>query len=438
MTKPAPYSKAALNALSDADLRKVAYWQNPPKHLRPWPEMARADQLPPAGDWSIWMLLGGRGSGKTRAGAEWIRAQVKSGFRRIALIAPTYSDAREVMLLGESGLLALGPPNERPSYLPSRRRLEWPNGACGQIFSAEDPDGLRGPQFDCAWADEFCAWAYPEDTLSNLRFALRLGTAPRLVMTTTPRPIPALRSLLKEDRLVISRAKTSDNAANLSPAFLEAINAAYGGTTLGRQELGGELLFDIEGTLWPRALIDQAYCPAVPALSKIIVGVDPCVSTGKSADACGIIVAGRSGIGINSRAFILEDATIEGASPEQWAAAAFACYQRWDADYIVAEINQGGELVRSVFKAVGCTAPVRTVFATRGKSARAEPVAALYEQGRVRHAQQFNKLNDELANLGAVKKAGKRGKSPDRADALVWAVTELLLKDRAKPTLRRL
>lgn len=403
-----------------------------------WRIWRLAHQFPPEGEWLIWLLLGGRGAGKTRAGAEWVRGQVKAGKKRIALVAPTYNDAREVMICGASGLLNIGAEAERPVYLPSRRRLEWPNGSIGQIFSAEDPDGLRGPQFDCAWVDEFCAWAYPEDTLLNLRMGLRLGDRPQLTITTTPKPLASLKILMAEPGVVVTRAATRDNAQNLSPAFIQSIYEIYGGTRLGRQELNGEILEDREGALWTRALIDNALVGVAPEdIHKTVVAIDPPATSGARADACGLIVAARVGFGARARVFILHDGTVQGLKPDKWAALAVDLWGAWDADYLLAEINQGGEMVKSMLDAIGAQAPVRTVYASKSKVARAEPVAALYEQGKVKHVGSFPALEDELCMMGAHdgQKTGMR-KSPDRADALVWAVTDLLLKPRTHPQVR--
>lgn len=400
-----------------------------------WEELRRPDQKPPESDWLIWLLLGGRGAGKTRTGAQWVRQQVLDGKRRIALVAPTYNDAREVMISGESGLLNIGAPAERPEYISSRRRLEWKGlGAVAYVFSAEDPDGLRGPQFDCAWADEFCAWAYPEDTLSNLRLGLRLGDVPRLVITTTPKPSAALKKLMAEPSVEVTRSTTKDNEANLSPAFMNSVYEIYGGTRLGRQELNGEILEDREGALWTRALIDSVLVGAAPKeIQKTVVAIDPPATSGPRADACGLIVAARVGFGAQARVYILHDATVQGLKPDKWAALAVKLWREWDADYLLAEVNQGGEMVKSMLDAIGEQAPVRTVYASKSKVARAEPVAALYEQGKVKHAGHFPKLEDELCMMGAHDGSGK---SPDRADALVWAVTDLLLRPRTHPQVR--
>ena len=405
-------------------------------HLeRLWRLYARPHQVPDHNEWLIWLLLGGRGSGKTRTGAEWVREQVHvHGCSRIALVAPSYNDAREVMLEGESGLLHIGYPSERPSFSPSRRRLDWPNGAQGYIYTTEDPDGLRGPQFDAAWADEFCAWSYPEATLSNLRLALRLGDFPQLVMTTTPKPIPALKALMKTKGLLISQGKTSDNADNLAPSFMSAMEEAYGGTRLGRQELSGEFIEDLDGALWTRAMLEDAFASQPESFSKIILAIDPPVTSGERSDACGLIIAGRVGEGRAAKAYILHDGTLQGRSPEGWARAAIDLARGWDVDYVLAEVNQGGELVTSVLRMFDPDIPIRTVHASRGKTARADPVAALYEQGRVHHCGRFTALEDELAAIGT---SGLK-RSPDRADALVWAVTDLLLKSRAVPRIRQI
>ena len=405
-------------------------------HLKQlWDLYAQPHQIAQFDDWLIWLLLGGRGSGKTRTGAEWIREQVTiHGKSRIALVAPTFNDAREVMLEGESGLLHIGYPTERPTFSISRRRLDWPNGAVGHVFTAEDPDGLRGPQFDAAWADEFCAWAYPETTLSNLRLALRLGDYPQLVITTTPRSIPALKNLMKTKGLLISRGSTADNADNLAPSFLSAMEDAYGGTRLGRQELGGEYIEDLPGALWTRDMLARAYTETRPICDKIILAIDPPVTSGERSDACGLIVAGRVGEGREAKVIILQDGSVQGRSPEGWAKAAIALAELWEVDYILAEINQGGELVTSILRAIDPAIPIRTVYASRSKTARAEPVALLYEQGRVKHGGRFTELEDELAAMGTEALTH----SHDRADALVWAVTELVLKSRSIPRIRQL
>ncbi len=419
-----PRYQALINGLLAHDMAHLDYL---------WALYARADQWPPEEAWLIWLLLGGRGSGKTRAGAEWIRQKISQGAGRIALVAPTFNDAREVMIEGESGLRHIGYPGERPTFISSRRRLEWPNGAVGQVFSSEDPDSLRGPQFEYAWADEFCAWSYPADTLANLRLGLRLGTQPQLVVTTTPRPLPALKKLMQAKGLVMSQMTTQDNTGFLAPGFISAMEESYGGTRLGRQELAGEFIEDLPGALWSRSLIEACRVQQRPECDKIIIALDPPVTGHKNSDACGMIVAGRIGYGRQARAFILEDASIQGVSPENWAALAVGLYESWQADYILAETNQGGDLVTTVLHMVNPGVPVHTVFAHKGKRLRAEPVAALYGQGRVHHVGAgLSHLEDELCLMGTQSLM----KSPDRADALIWAVTDLLLRQAVRPAIR--
>ena len=311
---------------------------------------ARDDQLPPASSedgasWTTWLMLGGRGAGKTRAGAEWVRAHARAlPEARIALIGETLADVRTVMVEGVSGLLAVHPPGARPLFEPSKRQVTWPCGAVAHLFSAEDPESLRGPQFTAAWADELGKWRRPQETWDMLQFGLRLGDAPRQVVTTTPRPIPLIKALLSDARTVVTRVATSANAANLAPSFLEAIVGRYRGTRLGRQELDAELLEDREDSLWPRALIERHRVAVAPELSRVVVAVDPPASSGARADACGIVVAGRGAAwpGQDTRAFVLADETVEGARPLDWARAVIAAYRRFEADRIVVEVNQGG------------------------------------------------------------------------------------------------
>ncbi|HYF23187.1 MAG TPA: terminase family protein [Caulobacteraceae bacterium] len=399
-----------------------------------WRLTAHPAQRPPEGPWRTWLFLGGRGAGKTRAGAEWLAARARPG-ARLALVGPTLHDVREVMAEGTSGLLRL-PGRPRPRWEAVRRRLVWPNGAVAYAFSAEDPDSLRGPQFHAAWADEFCAWRRPGETLALLRMGLRLGNDPRLAVTTTPRPIPALRALVAEPLTVRTDAPTGANAANLSPAFLEDLKTLYGGTRLAAQELDGRLL-EGEGALWRAADLERARVPAPPGpMERVVVAVDP--PAGMDGDACGIVVAGRVG----DRAWVLADRTTRGLSPLGWARRVADAATAFGASRIVAEANQGGEMVRACLSAGGAPCPVRLAHAARGKRARAEPVAALYEQGRVLHAGVFTELEEELLALGSGGgECGRRGASPDRADALVWAITDLLIHPagpRAEPRIRLL
>jgi phage terminase large subunit-like protein len=323
------------------------------------------------------------------------------------------------------------PPEARPLYEPSLRQVTWPSGAIAQIFSAEDPESLRGPQFSAAWCDELCKWRRLDETWDMLQFGLRLGEAPRQMVTTTPRPLPLLKALIAEPGTAVSRVATSANAANLAPSFLEGVVGRYRGTRLGRQELEAEILEDRIDALWPRALIEAARVGAAPELARVVVAVDPPASSGPRADACGIIVAG---LGSDGRGYVLADLTRQGARPLEWAGAVVGAYHGYAADRIVVETNQGGDLVETVIRQIDAAVPVRTVRAMRGKWLRAEPVAALYEQGRVAHLGALPELEDEMSDFGPDGLSG--GASPDRVDALVWALTELLLRVPPEPRVR--
>ena len=386
---------------------------------RHWAFWARPEQLPPLGGWRTWLFLGGRGAGKTRAGAEWLAAASRKT-DRLALVGPTLHDVREVMIDGLSGLCACAWIGGAPRFESSRRRLLFSNGAVAYAFSAEDPESLRGPQFGAAWADEFCAWTHAEDTLAMLRMGLRLGDDPRMVVTTTPKPTLALRRLMGEDGVVVTRAGTLANRANLSPGFIAGLRAIYGGTRLAAQELDGQVVEGLEGALWRAQDLIRARGPRPDQLDQVIVAVDPPASQG--GDACGMVVAGRC----EDRAYVLADLTLKGASPMGWAGRAVQAAREFAADAVVAEANQGGDMVRTVLAMAGCPVPVRLVHARVGKRARAEPVAALYEQGRVTHCGAFPALEEELMALGTE----GLDHSPDRADALVWAIAELLLNRR--------
>lgn len=381
-----------------------------------WPFWARPNQLPPAGDWRTWLVLAGRGFGKTRTGAEWVRGQVEAGrCQRLALVAPTAADARDVMVEGESGMLAIAPPWNRPKYEPSKRRLTWPNGAQAAIYSADEPDRLRGPQHDGAWCDELAAWRYPE-TWDMLLFGLRLGGDPRAVVTTTPRPRPVLRELIAAPSTVITRGSTFENRKNLAPAFLEQIVSKYKGTRLGRQELYAELLEDVEGALWNLKQFDERR--TAPDLARVVVGVDPAVTATEASDETGIIVAGK---GVDGQGYILADRSCR-LSPDGWARRAVAAFHEFKADRIVVETNNGGKMVEQVIRTVDRNVPITEVHASRGKITRAEPVAALYEQQKVWHTQRFDELEDQMVTW-----TPESGTSPDRLDALVWALTDLML-----------
>jgi len=396
---------------------------------------ARDDQLPPPPDtdWTAWLILGGRGAGKTRAGAEWIRQQARDPIR-IALVGETLADVRDVMVEGPSGLLAIAPPRERPNWIASKRRVEWPSGAVALAFSSEDPEALRGHQAHAAWGDEFAKWRHMEETWDMLQFGLRLGEMPRQVITTTPRPVPALKRLMLDPATCVSRAATRANAANLAPGFLSAIVRRYEGTRLGRQELDAELLEDNPRALWQRPMIDKARMASPPQLRRIVVAVDPPATSSQHADECGIVVAGRGGDG---EAYILADRSAGGLSPARWARRVADAYHAYEADRIVAEANQGGEMVEAVIRQVDQSLPVTLVRATRGKAIRAEPVAALYEQGRIHHIGILARLEDQLCEFDP--SAPSASGSPDRLDALVWALTHLMLgPSNADPSIRRL
>ncbi|WP_022721495.1 DNA-packaging protein [Rhodopseudomonas sp. B29] len=396
-------------------------------HQRP-PELA-----PNGAPWLIWLLIGGRGAGKTRAGAEWIRCQAlglppfaTEAVERIALVGETEHDVREVMIEGVSGLLAVHPPDQRPLWQPSRKRLEWPNGAVAQAFSSEDPESLRGPQFGCAWSDEMAKWRHAEPTFDMLQFGLRLGRQPRQLITTTPRPTALIKRLIADPSAVTTRAPTRANAFNLAPTFLEGVMARYAGTRLGRQELDGEIIEDRPDALWSRTQIEDSRVAEAPSCRRIVVAVDPPASSGKRADACGIVAAGISDSGI---VYVLADDSVAAATPTLWASKAIALWRRLEADALVVEVNQGGEMVKSVIHEVDAAVPVIPVRAVRGKWLRAEPVAALYEQGRVKHAGCFAALEDEMCDFAST--GLSNGRSPDRLDALVWAVSSLALQPKA-------
>lgn len=385
----------------------------------------RPSQMPPPGDWSIWAILAGRGFGKTRTGAEWILERAAQAGTRLALVGPSLESARAVMVEGESGILARAPPEAGVVFRPSLHRLTWGNGSEARLFSGAEPDSLRGPQFDFAWGDEFAHWSRAEAALTNLRMATRLGEHPRLLLTTTPLPLPWLKALLDEPDVVVTRGRMHENRANLPDAFLCALQARYGGTAVGRQEIEGELIETLEGALWPRALLETQRRRTAPELVRIVVGVDP--PAGGVAAVCGIVVVGLDG---HQRAWVLEDASVEGARPEVWARAVVSAVARHAADQVIAEINNGGDMVTSLLRSVDASLPLTTVRAARGKVARAEPVASLYGEGRVFHVGGFAALEDQLCGLMLNGSYVGPGGSPDRADALVWAVTALLLGQR--------
>ena len=391
-------------------------------------------QLPPRGDWKTWVIMGGRGAGKTRAGAEWVRAQVEGArpgdpglAKRVALVGETVDQVREVMVLGESGIIACSPPDRRPVWHASRAQVQWANGAVAQVFSAHEPEAMRGPQFDAAWADELGKWKKGHEAWDQLQFALRLGKSPRSVVTTTPRNVAVLKAILKNPSTVITHAPTEANRAYLAESFLTEVQARYGGTRLGRQELEGVLVEDEEGALWTPAMLERAQVGVMPVFSRVVVAVDPPVTATKQSDECGIVVVGADTRGDPKdwRAVVLEDASVRGASPEGWARAALAAMDRHGADRMVAEVNQGGDLVERVVRMIDPAVPFRGVHATRSKMLRAEPVAALYEQGRVAHVRGLGQLEEQMCQMTAT--GWKGNGSPDRLDALVWALTEVMV-----------
>nr|WP_323764893.1 terminase family protein [Marinovum sp.] len=427
-----------LNSLGEGELLALPYlfefWAHP-------------HQSPPEGDWRAWVVLGGRGAGKTRAGAEWVRGMVEGArprdagrAARVALVGETYDQVRDVMVFGDSGILASSPPDRMPKWEASRRRLVWPNGAEAKAFSANDPEALRGPQFDAAWVDELAKWPNGEETWDMLQFALRLGEDPRVCVTTTPRNAEALKRLLEAPSTVVTRAPTEANRAHLADSFLREVRARYRNSRLGRQELDGEMLSDVEGALWTHELLDGCRGREVPELDRIVVAVDPPVSGHAGSDACGIIVAGvrMAGRVQDWEVHVLEDASVAAASPATWAERAVRAYHEHRADRIVAEVNQGGDLVESVIRQADGAVAYTAVHASRGKVARAEPVAALYEQGRVFHGEGLRALEEQMCLMAL---RGFEGKgSPDRVDALVWALTELVVsaQEKQRPQVRTL
>lgn len=401
-----------------------------------WKAWGRPEQQIPEGDWNIWLFLAGRGAGKTRTAAEWVREEAKyttTGQRRFALVARTAADVRDVIVEGESGIMNVSPPSEKPLYEPSKRRLTWPNGNTATCFTADEPDSLRGPQFTHAWGDEIAAWRQTPDAagmtaFDNLRVGTRLGANPKIMVTTTPKRVPLLYSLLKEadqypGRVVISRGSTLDNAGNLSVAYLNTIMGVYEGTRLASQELYGEMLDDIEGALWTIELLEECRDVAYPVGTPLrIIGVDPSVAENPR-DECGIVVCASTADRdlYRRQAWVLEDATIHG-SPEQWANKVVEMARKWSCP-VVAEVNQGGALVRNAINAIDPAVKVLEVHSKYGKALRAEPVTLAYEQRRVHHVGYLADLESQMCSW-----IPGEGKSPDRVDALVHALTALLIK----------
>ncbi|WP_379923179.1 DNA-packaging protein [Erythrobacter sp. R86502] len=408
-----------------------------------WEYTARPEQLPPDGEWRIWMIMAGRGFGKTRSGAEWVRMIADANpSARIALISSSLAEARAVMVEGESGLMAVYRPDQRPHFEPSLHRIRFRSGAQAQLFSAAEPEGLRGPQHSHAWCDEIGKWPLAHDRATrcweNLLLGLRLGPEPRIAVTTTPRAVPLVQRLVKQAAqsvdVVISQGRTDQNIGCLPDRFMQAITDEFANTQLARQEIDGELLEDVEGALWTRSMLEQAREHGPVALAvRVVVAVDPPASA--TGDECGIIVGSLGEDGI---ARVLADCSVSGATPAQWAMRVADAAQEWRADRVIAEANQGGAMVESVLRAADQALPVRLVHASRGKVARAEPVAALYAAGRVRHVGMFARLEDQLCGLLVGGGYAGPGSSPDRADAAVWALTELLLGRARRPSVRHI
>lgn len=409
-----------LDALTDAQLDDLHH---------DWSFWARPEQTAPEGDWNNWFYLAGRGSGKTRTGAEWVRSKVKQGCGRLAFIGPTAADGRDVMVEGNSGILSVSWKHDRdvkgnitglPLYEPSKRRLTWENGATATIFSAEDPDSLRGPQFEAGWCDELAAWSYMQDTWDMYQFGLRLGDHPQSFLSTTPKPRKLMKELLKDAGTVVSRGSTRDNADNLAPGFLKIITDKYAGTRLGRQELEGELIDEADGALWTRARLEKAlHRGTLPDMRRVVVALDPAVTAKAESDETGIIVCG---LGSDGFGYALRDCSGR-YKPHEWAQIAVNLYHEYSADRIVAETNNGGDMVISTIETEDKTVATKKLHASRGKYARAEPVAALYEQNKVRHLPGLENLEDQLVEWEPLSGL----ESPDRLDAMVWGMTELML-----------
>lgn len=408
-----------------------------------WKFWARPNQIAPDGDWNTWLILAGRGFGKSRAGTEWVREMVKQGHKRIALVTATNSDIERVAITGESGFLNScwkgdktykGEPMGLPNWSPTKRTLTWENGAQLQAFSAEEPERLRGPQFSAAYCDELCAWSKDRGTWEQLQFTLRLGKHPQVCIATTPKPTKLIQEILKSPKTVATYGSTFDNSVNLASTYLEAVKMQFEGTRLGRQELYAEILDEAAGALWTRDLLAKCEIGEVEdpvefakTLARVVVSVDPAVTSNADSDMTGIIVAG---IDINGCSYILQDAT-DRYTPEGWATKAIDLYHLYEADKIVAERNQGGDMVKHTLHTVNETVPVKLVHASRGKFARAEPVSSLYERGKVKHLRGLDALETQMTTWEPLGSIG----SPDRLDAMVWAVTELALKGIAKPEL---
>lgn len=395
-----------------------------------WEFWARPNQVAPEGDWNTWLVLAGRGFGKTKMGSEWVRSLAhKYPGCRIALVAETAADARDVMIKGDSGILNCDPTLSDDSWSPTNRCLTWPNGSRAFTYNGTTPDQLRGPQHHFAWVDELAKFEYMQEAWDQTQFGLRLGRHPQCLVTTTPRPLPLIKKLINDPDTHVTRGSTLDNSANLAANTIKQLYDRYGGTRLGRQELEGEILDDIPGALWKREDIDLVRLKEAPEdLEQVFVAVDPAASSHEGSDEHGIVVVGlaRDKDGY-ARGYVLEDGSLRG-TPEEWAKRAVHLYRKWSADKIIAEKNNGGEMVSSVIKAADRSVPVKLVHASRGKVVRAEPISALYEQHRVHHVGMFNELEDQMCTFSVDNIRNSSTGSPDRVDALVWGLTELFAK----------
>ncbi len=410
-----------LNQLSDLERAELNY---------NWKFWARPNQLPPPGDWDTWVVFAGRGFGKTRMGSEWVRQKAHEfPGCRIALVAETAADARDVMIKGDSGLLNCDPTLDEDCWSPTNRCLTWPNGSKAFTYNGTTPDQLRGPQHHFAWVDELAKFEYMQEAWDQTLFGLRLGEHPQILVTTTPRPLSLIKKIVNDKNTVVTRGSTLDNKDNLAKNTVKALYDKYGNTRLGRQELNGEILGDVPGALWRREDIDESRLKEAPEdLERVIVAVDPAASSHEGSDESGIVVVAlaRDSDGY-ARGYILEDASLKG-TPEEWARKAVSMYRKWEADKIVAEKNNGGDMVESVIKAADRSVPVKLVSASRGKIVRAEPISALYEQKRVHHVGMFDKLEDQMCEFSIDNVRNSSTGSPDRVDALVWGLTEIFDK----------
>ncbi len=416
LSLPAEKRSGAILSLSNEEAAAVLY---------DWETWARPEQLEPPGDWSVWLIQAGRGWGKSRTGAEWVkRHALKGTYGRFHLIARTASDVRDVVVEGESGILNISSPDFRPLWQPSKKRLTWPNGAVATTFSADEPDALRGPQCEALWADELASWHYP-DAWDMALMGLRIGPKPRAIVTTTPRPTKIIKELIKDPSTVVRRGTTYDNRMNLASSFFTKIINRYSGTRMGRQELNGELLEDNPNALWNHALIDSLRVSVAPEMKRIVVAIDPSATGNEDSDEAGIIGAG---LGVNGHGYVLADKSLT-ASPDKWGKVAIGLYELLHADRVIAEVNNGGEMVKFVLHTIDPNLPYKDVHASKGKLTRAEPVSALYEQGRIHHVGSFPTLEDQMCDY-----TRDTADSPDRMDSLVWSFTELFALDKADTT----